>query len=76
MPGDGSSISKIDRVNAADVICVAFAAHFRVARYLMGLSHCCLEVAQNPNPRLVGVLFGVLKLAPKTLLELARAPGG
>jgi len=41
-----------------------------VFRYLMGLSHACLEAARDP--RLLGVLLGVLRLAPKTLAELAR----
>jgi hypothetical protein len=46
----------------------------RVGRYLEGLAAACLETARNP--RLLGVLLGVLRLAPRTIVELARAPGG
>jgi hypothetical protein len=45
----------------------------RISRYLEGLAGACLEAARDP--RLLGVLLGVLRLAPRTILQLARAPG-
>ena len=48
----------------------AVPTNLRVSRYLVGLAHCCLEAARDP--RLVGVLLGILRLAPRTIAELAR----
>jgi hypothetical protein len=45
-----------------------------VACYLEGLAVACLEAARNP--RLVGTLVGILRLAPMTLLELLKSPCG
>jgi hypothetical protein len=43
-----------------------------VSRYLEGLAAACLEAARNP--RLLGTLVGILRLAARTTAELARAP--
>jgi hypothetical protein len=45
-----------------------------VARYLEGLAAACLESARNL--RLLGTLLGILRLAPRTLLELLKSPCG
>jgi hypothetical protein len=45
-----------------------------VRRYVQGLAHCCGEVAGDLH--LLPVLLGVLRLAPKTIAELARRRAG
>jgi hypothetical protein len=45
-----------------------------VRRYVKALGHCCAEVAGDL--RLLPLLLGILRLAPRTIAELARPPGG
>jgi hypothetical protein len=52
-------------------VCATVARTSPVARYLEGLAVACLEAARNP--RLVGTLVGILRLAPRTIAELAKA---
>jgi hypothetical protein len=43
-----------------------------ISTYLQALADACLETARDP--RLLGVLVGLLRLAPKTLAGLAEGP--
>jgi hypothetical protein len=46
-----------------------------LCNYLRGLASVCLEVAQNPQPRLVQFLAEVLWRAPRTISELTEGQG-
>jgi hypothetical protein len=48
--------------------------HLGRTGYPEGLAQCCLEAARNP--RLLGMLAGILRLAPRTIVELAKPPCG
>jgi hypothetical protein len=81
MGSNGSSLSEFECYSHAGTNCLICPppANRQIStagtsRYLTGLAFACLEAARNP--RLVGVLVGVLKLAPRTLGELAKGPAG
>jgi hypothetical protein len=64
----GQSVSQKPDCDLAIGQAAAMRRHEPVARYLRGLASACLEAARRPE--LLGVVIGLLRLAPQTLVVL------
>jgi len=44
----------------------------RILEYLAAIAGSCLDVANNPSPRMLATISGVLRLVPKTISEICE----